>query len=221
MKYIRLIITYLADILLPKPAEVKELEKLGPTGLIENLKRSTDARTIFDYQDQKCRQAIWEIKFRGNQKLIEDFSTILYDHIIEEIGELRIFNNFSEIILVPIPSSRSTLRDRGFNQCLLICQELIRIDRASGQNNFQLPKNFLQKKVNTARQSKTTSRADRLHNLKNTFFVTPSSLQAERSNPPLFILIDDVITTGATMSEAVRALRDAGAENILTFALAH
>ncbi len=221
----------LIDLILPQTENVKFLESLGADGLFQKLPRSenwdldlqktggVEARAIFNYRHQLCRQAIWEIKFRGNQKLIQDFSTLLYEFILEEISELQTFKNYSEIILVPIPTSARRRRERGFNQCELIINELIKEDKRRSQNNFTTNNKLLIKNTYTNKQSRTHSRSARLNNVINTMQTDNRFITGDQKT--LYILIDDVITTGATVTEAVRALKQAGAKNIMAFALAH
>ena len=78
--------------------------------------------------------------------------------------------------------------------------------------------NFLIKENETEHQARVSNRKKRLENLKGTFSIN--------GNPPSnssFIIIDDVITTGATMNEAFRALKETGVntKKIRGFALAH
>lgn len=209
---------YLTDLLLPKEEKVKLLETLGPTGLCENIPLTEHPQALFCYKNSLCRQAIWEIKFRGNKKLIHDFSLLLYEHIIEELGDPVAFSNFKNIVLLPVPSSKSSAREKGFNQCVLICRELIRIDQERNQKTFALVENLLTKKVNTPHQSRARNRQERLNNLKNTFEVKNPDLNLADFS---FLLIDDVITTGATMTESFRALEEAGAKRIMGVAIAH
>ena len=222
------IITWLADFLLPKEERVKNLEALGPDGLFtsipraENFDFTTDKiKAIFDYKTPLCRQAIWEIKYRANKKLIQDFSVLLYEYILEELGDLDSFNNFKNIILLPVPSAPKRYREKGFNQCVLLTQELIMLDKARGANNFTLWENFLLKKSDTAHQARVSNRRMRLKNLINTFSVSPD--RNIISPDASYIIVDDVITTGATMNEAFRALKEAGISprKIRGFALAH
>jgi len=257
------ILSQMADILMPKEKKVKLLEALGPDGLFENIPRAenfdlpgqnrqvdfeTDKiKAIFNYKTVLCRQAIWEIKYRANKKLIRDFSLLLYEFILEELSDLETFNNFKNIILIPIPSSKGRLREKGFNQCILITRELIKIDKERKGNNFTLLENFLIKKNDTAHQARVSNRKKRLQNLKNAFSIDPSwagTILSERLGLPLsagqglslalegeslsfhnysFIIIDDVITTGATMNEAFRTLRSAGisSHKIRGYVLAH
>ncbi len=238
----------LADWLLPKEKRVQELEALGPDGLFEKLPRAenfdfdTDKiKAIFNYKTPLCRQAIWEIKYRGNKKLIRDFSLLLYDFILEEISELATFANFKNIILLPIPATRAREKEKGFNQCVLICEELLKIDRERNSQSFTMVKDFLIKKTDTPHQARVSNRKLRLKNLINAFSVNESAWLAFQNNSlrltqtnhcesfsegqpnHSFIIIDDVITTGATMREAFRALSASGISprRIRGYALAH
>lgn len=252
----REIVDKIANVLIPKGKRVNFLENLGPDGLFENIPQAenfdiptqanfdtTKIKAIFNYRTALCRQAIWEIKYRANRKLIQDFSLLLYEYILEELADLETFSNFKNIVLIPIPSSPARTREKGFNQCILICQELIKIDQERKQNNFTLLENFLIKEKDTVHQARANSRKARLENLINTFTVnrrpdfgklserlgTPSSEESCSEIGPAkilkhsFIIIDDVITTGATMKEAFRALKEAGinTRKIRGFALAH
>jgi predicted amidophosphoribosyltransferase len=269
------IIDKAVNIIIPKEKGVKFLENLGPGGLFENIPRSenfdfeTDKiKAIFCYKNTLCRQAIWEIKYRANKKLIRDFSLLLYEYILEELGDLETFGGFSRPVLIPIPASKTRQKEKGFNQCVLIIRELIKIDKERNGNNFTSLENFLIKKIDTPHQARVSNRKNRLKNLINTFSVNESGWLATRNNSlrltrtnhsesflsswpdfgklserlgtPLigesyseigpmktskhsFIIIDDVITTGATMNEAFRALKEAGinTKKIRGFALAH
>jgi competence protein ComFC len=220
-------ICQLANFLIPKEEKVKLLEALGPDGLYNNIPRAenfdfeTDKiKAVFNYKTALCRQAIWEIKYRANKKLIRDFSLLLYEYILEELTDLETFNNFKNVILIPIPSSPVRTREKGFNQCILICQELIKIDHERKCKTFAMVKDFLIKKEDTVHQARVSNRKARLKNLIGTF-----SIKQEINIPPnsSYIIIDDVITTGATMNEAFRTLKEAGvpASKIRGFALAH
>lgn len=236
----------LFDIVLPREEKVRQLEKFGPDGLFENIPRAknfdleTDKiKAIFNYKTPLCRNAIWEIKYHGNKKLIRDFSLLLYDYLLEELVDLETFANFRQPVLLPIPASKNRVKEKGFNQCVLIVRELMKIDKERNGNNFTSLENFLIKKNDTIHQAKVSNRKTRLKNLINTFSVNfrPDFRKlSERLGTPLsvesisdvlsnhsFIVIDDVITTGATMNEAFRALKEAGINKnkIRGFALAH
>ena len=90
--------------------------------------------------------------------------------------------------------SESAHRERGWNQCEIIADELARLD---GGKNFELRKNILVKNKNTSDQV-GKGRKERLKNLENAFSVKNANSLKDR----LVIVLDDVITTGATMEEA-------------------
>jgi predicted amidophosphoribosyltransferase len=264
--FIEKIIEKMTDILLPKEEKVRLLEKLGSAGIYENIPRAQNfdiptqasfdnnkIKAIFCYKTALCRQAIWEIKYRANKKLIHDFSLLLYEFILEELDDLRTFQGFKNIILLPIPASPSRNKEKGFNQCVLICRELIKIDQERNGHNFTLLEDFLIKKNDTAHQARVSNRKARLKNLINTFSIDLEQVPGKLSerlvrvkrrelpgdlsdnnhsggfpdSQPLtsysFIIIDDVITTGATMTEAFRALKSAGISprKIRGYSLAH
>jgi predicted amidophosphoribosyltransferase len=66
------------------------------------------------------------------------------------------------------------------------------------------------------KQTEAGNRSQRLHDASHKFTVNPATL-----NSKSFILLDDVITTGATMKDCARALREAGAIHIYGISLAH
>jgi hypothetical protein len=91
IKLIQTIKNQLLAFLLPPAEKVKLLEGLGPTALFDNIPRADNfdfktekIKAIFTYKNKLCRQAIWEIKYHANQKLIQDFSLLLYEFILEE-----------------------------------------------------------------------------------------------------------------------------------------
>ena len=80
-----------------------------------------------------------------------------------------------------------------------------------------MPKNILEKIKESPSQTSVKNRAERLENLKGCF----KAVNLDNVRGANIILIDDVITTGATMSEAKKALENAGARQVLCFAMAH
>lgn len=112
-----------------------------------------------------------------------------------------------QILVVPIPISKKRRRQRGFNQAEIIAQHF------STAFNYNLTTKLIKIK-NTPAQFKLSAKK-RLNNLNNVF-----SWQGENLTDKTIILIDDVITTGATMCEAGKTLRLAGAKKIIALAVA-
>ena len=106
------------------------------------------------------------------------------------------------------------MKERGYNQTLLLAEKLQDIDR---KENFKLEKNILIKNKETIHQAHIKNKRERLENLIGTFNVQNKDLIKNRN----IILIDDVVTTGATINEAKKELRKNGARKIIAFTIAH
>lgn len=113
-------------------------------------------------------------------------------------------------VLVPVPLARWRLLTRRFNQAQLLAAEI-------GRLTDKHVKPFALVRSRSTPQQVGLTRAQRLRNVANAFRV-PASEVANVSGKAI-VLIDDVITTGATASAAARALRRAGARRVDVLAL--
>jgi ComF family protein len=104
--------------------------------------------------------------------------------------------------VVVMPLSRARLRERGFNQAFELARHLAP-DKADAQT--------LQRTEAGVHQV-GASREDRIANVRDAFWVDPNRLRHVRDQR--LVLIDDVITTGASLYEAARALKTAGATHV-------
>ncbi len=111
---------------------------------------------------------------------------------------------------MPVPLTRWRLMRRQFNQAALLAQEVARL--------CAVPTNpMVLSKSRTTRPQVGLSRQQRRDNVRGAFRVpAPQRRHVDGRN---LVLIDDVITTGATVEAATRALRDAGAGRVDVLAL--
>ena len=107
-----------------------------------------------------------------------------------------------DVELVAVPSTRAALRRRGFDPVLVVLARL-----------GARPSRVL-RPARTHRVQKGLGRAERLQNLRGVHRAT-RALRGRR-----FLIVDDVVTTGATLAEAARAIRDAGGEVVGAVAIA-
>ena len=107
-----------------------------------------------------------------------------------------------ELILKYIPIGKESLKMRGFNQCEYLAKEL------GLRNNFTILNTL--KRVKDSKIQKTLKREERLKNIKGVFEI----INKEEVKGKKFIILDDVITTGATLHEAERVLKEAGVVQI-------
>jgi ComF family protein len=109
--------------------------------------------------------------------------------------------------LVPVPVHPERQRQRGYNQATLLARELARATRASVAE-------ILVRRRPTTQQHRL-DRAARLRNLRDAF-----ALEADARPPPTALLLDDILTTSATMEACAAVLRAAGASRVWGFAVA-
>lgn len=147
-------------------------------------------------------QAIAEFKFRGHAGKAGPLSTLLrsapwVEPALEQAD-----------IVLPMPLSRARMRERGFNQAHELARRL-----APRKTDATL----LLRTRETPPQSGLT-RAERLHNLEGAFAVEP--LRAAEVRGRRLVLVDDVMTSGASLFTAAQVLRSAGAAHITAVVLA-
>ncbi len=111
--------------------------------------------------------------------------------------------------LVPIPLHKSRQREREFNQAEILSQEIAR------QFNKKVLTDLLIRVKPTKTQTELTFQ-ERCQNVEKSFLVTKPELIKDTN----LLLIDDVLTTGATSNEAARCLKEAGARKVLLLTLA-
>ena len=112
-------------------------------------------------------------------------------------------------VVMPVPLHASRLRKRGFNQALLLARG------ASGSYRVPLVYDNLLR-VRPTRPQVELSGRERAANVAGAFALKrPDEVREKR-----VLLVDDVLTTGATMNECSRALREAGAEAVVALTLA-
>ncbi len=121
--------------------------------------------------------------------------------------------DFSELksykLLIPIPLHPETAVSRSFNQALILATQV------ADKRNRRLAPHVLRRLPGSALQH-TLSGRQRRQGLAGEFYVAdPAPINGQR-----VLLIDDVLTTGSTLSEAARVLRRAGAKEVAGYTLA-
>jgi len=114
-------------------------------------------------------------------------------------------------LIVPIPLHPTRLRERGYNQSALIA------DMLAEELNIPVDKRNLQRVRHTPNQARL-SQKERWTNVKAAFKIKPHNNFRQKN----ILLVDDLFTTGATVSQAAKTLKAAGAAkvNVLTIAIA-
>lgn len=154
------------------------------------------ARAVAPY-DGPFRQAIQKLKFKGEMWLAEPLGKLMAGAVLTE----PMYTGVE--LIVPVPLHQRKLRVRGFNQSLLLGREL------SSQLGIPLGEGVLIKKRETKDQIGLT-REQRGVNLQDAFRVDKPQLIRGKS----LLLVDDIFTTGSTVSHCAEALLAAGAAQV-------
>ncbi len=157
------------------------------------------AATIYEAES---KELIWGLKFRYLKSAAEPLARLLGTYF----SKLNL--PAATWTIVPVPLSKERERERGFNQAELIA------NRFAGFTGLPLNLNVLKRTKHTAPQSELKGHELRFKNVQGCFEA------AVNPAPKAVILIDDVITSGATLSEAAKALKAAGARKIIALAVA-
>lgn len=174
------------------------------TGEITDLQNSNglDAVLALAYFQPPISTLIQQLKYSGMFANAQTIASLIYRN-----GKLPHAD-----LLIPVPLHPGRLRIRGYNQSSLIATELGRLSHVPACE-------ALRKTTATASQVSVQSRDHRLHNLDNSFAINKTV--GETLAGKKCILIDDVVTTGATLATCATLLKQAGARTVFGVTAAH
>ena len=156
-----------------------------------------------DYDERQVSELISGFKFKFWEEAAKPLGKIL----IEYSKNLPL--KWKESLVVPIPLSRQRGRERGFNQSEIIAKTL------ADYFGAQFDSNNLERVRNAKPQSEMNFHK-RLENVRGVFTVREGFLFSGQK----IILVDDVVTSGATFFEAATVLKETGAKSIVAIAVA-
>ncbi|MBI5467220.1 MAG: ComF family protein, partial [Candidatus Kerfeldbacteria bacterium] len=151
------------------------------------------------YEVPILAQAVQRLKYHGGQTLATPLGRALSDHLLP---------GFRPATIVPVPLHRSRQRERGFNQSQLLAESL---SVSSG-----LECRAIVRRNRRTLSQVTLDEADRQLNVRDAFTLVPGV----EIIPKHAIIVDDVFTTGATISAVARVLRTAGTTDITAVTVA-
>lgn len=154
---------------------------------------------VFEYKGG-VRKAIMDFKYKNMFRYGEFFGNIMSDFAKENIDEY-----FDYITAVPLHSKRK--RDRGYNQSEILA-------KAIGRELGIKYKRLLLRKTNTKPQN-SLNKKERLENIKKAFCMC-RNVSVENKN---ILIIDDIFTTGSTINECSRILKENKAAKVEFFAI--
>ncbi|MCS7325040.1 MAG: ComF family protein [Thermoflexales bacterium] len=148
-------------------------------------------------------EAIHAFKYKATPQLAELFAALMARAWHISHAETLPF------VLVPVPLHPRRQRERGYNQSELLAKAL------SASLGFAVARQALRRTRHTAQQAQLADDAQRQANVHGAFAANPRAVYAK----PI-LLVDDVYTTGATLSACAEALLAAGASQVAALTLA-
>ncbi len=185
---------------------------VGECGACRNDDPAFDAARTFALYTGNLRRVILRLKFGEDERL----GAFLGGLLVPAFASLPQLDEPASVLIVPVPLHPSRRRERGFNQSELLAEGLVRGLRKQGREAApRIAKSCLRRTRLTAPQTGLSVGARR-ENLRGAFAVpNPNEVRGR-----VIVLVDDVMTTGATLSACARAMKRAGAPRVLGLALA-
>jgi ComF family protein len=169
------------------------------------------------------KRLIYQFKYNP---YISDLCVLLDELFYEGVIQKEIVFNLlkSEIVFAPIPLHKRRLRLRGYNQAYILAKGLagrMMKDKIIGSynNSAELILDCLER-TKATRPQYGLSQKERGENIRGAFEVKEIFLERLRKAGGVF-LVDDIVTTGATLREAGKLLKRAGVKRVYGLVLAH
>lgn len=161
------------------------------------------AALLYFHQGGVVQSVVHQIKYRGNLRLARQFGRLLG-------SELLASGRFADVdCLVPVPLHRRRKWQRGYNQSEVLCKAMAEV-----LHKPVVTGNLIRRRYTTSQTHK--NRQDRMDNMKEVFAVRHPERFVDRH----ILLVDDIVTTGATTENCYSSLRDIPGLRISIAALA-
>ena len=166
-----------------------------------NNKRKFDvARSVASFEGV-VQQLIHGFKFGGKPYLSLTMGNLMAQKLVELGWDFD--------LITPVPVSKSRLKERGYNQALLLCNQIA--------THFNKPVVEVLEKVKQTQDQVGLNFKERQENLEGSIAVCNKEEVANKA----VLLVDDVFTTGATANVCAQALFKTGAKSVLIITFAH
>ncbi len=162
------------------------------------------ARSAY-YYSEPLAGAIQDLKYRSSSKMVPVLGNLLWLYFKEWTKQQKA----KDPLIVPVPLHRKKLKERGYNQSLLLARKV------ASCSGLHLNYKSLAREKNTTTQT-GLKKEERRRNVKGAFSLKKPEAVRDRN----IILVDDVFTTGQTLNECTKTLKRAGAASVSCITLA-
>jgi ComF family protein len=171
-----------------------------------------DAARSFGLYTGNLRKAVLRVKFSGDERLGRHLGGLL----VSVWDSLPHTEDSAAALIIPVPLHSSRSRERGFNQSELLAEGLVRaLKKRNSAERMPVVSSNLRRKLATPPQTGLSVSARR-ENLRGAFEVAnPEDVRGR-----VVVLLDDVMTTGTTISECAKVLKRTHAAAVMALTLA-
>lgn len=155
------------------------------------------------YENEDFSKIIYNLKYRGMKKLGVYLGEITGRELIKHIEE-KDLGKFD--LIIPVPLHKAKFRERGYNQSECIAKGIGNVI------SLEVRTDVLKRIRNTTSQTKL-NKEGRYENIKDAFVLNDKIINEIKDRR--VIIVDDVVTTGSTLNEAIRTIRQSTNAEIL------
>jgi ComF family protein len=193
--------------MLVRTLTLKDLHDLSQEDSLPALPAQAGQAGTLPYHNKHIRALIWEIKYRKNAHALNLAGEYLTEAVLGALAD-----EVGIALLIPVPMHKKRRRERGHNQCETLCESLLA--HFYDRELLEYRKDALVRTRHTLPQQ-ALPQQKRLHNVAHSMQANAKVVSGR-----VCFIIDDVSTTGATLKEAQRALKKAGARQVFCLPLA-
>jgi ComF family protein len=155
------------------------------------------------------KKLIYQFKYKPYLKdLAETLASILIEHFV--ISQTNTDEIWQNSVLVPVPLDKNKLKTRGYNQSEELAKELAKVLKIPVLSDVLV-------KIKATKPQMELKKEEREKNLENAF-ITKKPFDFSQGKK--VFLVDDVYTTGSTMEECAKILKENGAKQVWGIAIA-
>lgn len=191
--------------------EIELIDRVSKNDLIDLEKKliSDHSFALFAFrEDDDFSKIIYQLKYGGMKMLGVYLGRMLGNELKKYITQ----NNLPDFdIIIPVPLFKTKVRERGYNQSDFIC---LGISKTLG---IKCISDIVKRNRHTSTQTKL-SREERIENMKDAFEINDK--YKNEIDGKGIILVDDVVTTGSTMNEVIKVLKENGCSDVTACCLA-
>jgi len=175
-------------------------KEMPQNGIYQGISGGYRCASVLPYIDN-YKRAILRFKFHEKTQHKKQFAKIMYDEV------LRYYDDMVFDYVTFVPMHKKALKKRGYNQCKLLAEELSIL--------MGIPCVEIIEKTKHTTAQHDLSASKRKTNLKGAFRIIDKKLIKDRS----ILLIDDIVTTGSTLSECAKTISKANPQMICCLTL--